>query len=436
MKPLLSRALLLALGLALPLAAQDTAELLRRMKAMEERIQALEAEVRTLRAQPAPASVEPPPPAPVAPVPEPTLGGAGAASAKILNPDISVIGDFTAAAGNHAGRPTPSLEMHESEVGFQEVIDPYARADFFISFGEKGVDLEEGYLTFTSLPAALQLRAGKMRAAFGKVNTIHNHALPWVDRPLVSQNLLAGEEGLNDAGLSLSRIFAGPKGLFLEGTAQLYRGDTDGVFQASRRSELATVEHLRAYRDLSESTNLDLGASFARGRSPFAPGWNQLYGFDTTLRWKPLRRAIYNSFIARGEAVWGPAPWPPPASPPRSIRRDCSPPSATTFPANTSSAAAGSSAPALTAASAAPASPPRRKPPPPATPPCPAPRSSTTPAAPCSSPIGPANSARSVPSSAVLTTAPGKPPTKSCSNCCSPWEPTERTPSRKSIEAS
>jgi hypothetical protein len=32
--------------------------------------------------------------------------------------------------------------MHESEVGFQEVIDPYARADFFISFGEHGVDLE------------------------------------------------------------------------------------------------------------------------------------------------------------------------------------------------------------------------------------------------------------------------------------------------------
>ena len=41
--------------------------------------------------------------------------------------------------------------MHESEVGFQEVIDPYARADFFITFGEQGVDLEEGYLTFTAL---------------------------------------------------------------------------------------------------------------------------------------------------------------------------------------------------------------------------------------------------------------------------------------------
>ena len=102
--------------------------------------------------------------------------------------------------------------MHESEVGFQEVIDPYARADFFLTFGEHGVDLEEGYLTFTSLPAGLQIKVGKMRAAFGKVNTLHNHVLPWIDRPLVNQNLTGGEDGINDAGLSLSRILPAPRG--------------------------------------------------------------------------------------------------------------------------------------------------------------------------------------------------------------------------------
>jgi hypothetical protein len=194
--------------------------------------------------------------------------------------------------------------MHESEVGLQEVIDPYARADFFISFGEQGVDLEEGYVTFTALPSALQLRAGKMRAAFGKVNTIHNHVLPWVDRPLVTQNLVAGEEGLNDAGLSLSRILPAPKGIFLEGTAQVFRGDSENLFASTRRSQVSTVGHLRSYSDLSESTNLDLGVSYARGHSPFADGWNQLWGADATLRWKPLRRAIYRSFTGRSEFVW------------------------------------------------------------------------------------------------------------------------------------
>ena len=281
--------------------AQDNNELLNRMKAMEDRIKALEAEVQMLKgpaATPTPA-IAPQAVPEAAAVAQPQLGGAGGAAAKALNPDISAIGDFVAAAGNHANRPTPSLEMHESELGFQEVIDPYARADFFISFGEKGVNLEEGYLTFTALPAGLQLRVGKMRAAFGKVNTLHNHVLPWVDRPLVMQNLVGGEDGIDDAGLSLSRILPSPKGLFLEGTAQVFRGDSENVFAASRRSQVSTVGHLRAYSDLSESTNLEMGFSYARGHSPFAEGWNQLYGGDVTLRWKPLRRAIYHSFTAR-----------------------------------------------------------------------------------------------------------------------------------------
>jgi len=309
---------------ATTLSAQDNTELLNRMKAMEERIRALESEVQTLKSQPVAAVTPQPAPTPpaapteavaqVAPTPAPppqselaqtpALGGAGAAAAKVLNPDISVIGDFVGAAGNSGGRPTPSLQMHESEVGFQAIIDPYARADFFISFGEQGVNLEEGYLTFTSLPAGLQLKVGKMRAAFGKVNTIHNHTLSWTDRPLVTQNLVGGEDGINDAGLSLSRILPSPKGLFLEATAQVYRGDSENVFAAPNRSDLSAVGHLRGYSDLSESTNIDFGASYARGHSPYADGHNQLVGIDTTLRWKPLRRAIYRSFVARSEFIW------------------------------------------------------------------------------------------------------------------------------------
>ena len=217
------------------LAAQDNTELLNRMKAMEERIKALEAEVQSLKLQQAaiatlaPAAAPAAAPAPAeqaAPVAAPQLGGAGSAAAKVLNPDISVIGDFLGGIGNPANRYTPSLEMHESELGLQAIIDPYARGDFFITFGEHGVDLEEGYITFTALPGALQLKVGKMRAAFGKVNTLHNHVLPWTDRPLVTQNLVGGEDGISDAGLSLSRILPAPKGIFLEGTAQVFRGDS------------------------------------------------------------------------------------------------------------------------------------------------------------------------------------------------------------------
>ncbi len=298
---------------AASLPAQEATELLSRMKAMEERISALEAEVQTLKGQPPPAAPAPAPPpapetaalAPQAPAPEPGYGGASGAAAKVFNPDISLIGDFLGAAGNPAGRFTPSLEMHESELGLQAIIDPYARGDVFLTFGEHGVDLEEGYFTFTSLPGAFQFKVGKMRSAFGKVNLMHNHTLPWTDRPLVTQNLVGGEEGITDAGLSISRIIPAPKSIFLEGAAQLYRGDSEAVFQAAgQRSHVATVEHLRAYRDITDSTNIDLGGSFAFGHSPFGSGSNRLYGIDATLRWKPLRRAIYHSFIARSEFVW------------------------------------------------------------------------------------------------------------------------------------
>ena len=240
-----------------------------------------------------------------------TFGGA-TSNAKLLNPDISLIGDFIGTAGRNTVSPSRSLELHESEVGMQAIIDPYARADAFISFGETGVNVEEGYITFTSLPAGLLLKVGKMRADFGKVNTIHNHALPFIDRPLVTNNLVGGEDGIDDAGISLSRFLPAPKNWFLEGTAQVFRGDSNDVFTASRRQDVSVVSHIRAYRDLSESTNLDLGVSYARGHNSAGIGTGfdparfltNLYSADATLRWKPLRRAIYHSFVFRTELFW------------------------------------------------------------------------------------------------------------------------------------
>jgi hypothetical protein len=240
-----------------------------------------------------------------------TFGGASG-NAKLLNPDISLIGDFIGTAGHNNVSPSPSLQMHETEVGMQAIIDPYARADAFLSFGETGVNVEEAYITFTSLPAGLLLKVGKMRADFGKVNTIHNHALPFIDRPLVTDNLVGGEDGIDDAGMSLSRFLPAPKNWFLEGTAQVFRGDSDDVFHALQRQDLSVVGHIRAYRDLSESTNLDLGVSYARGHNNAGVGTafnpenflTNLYSADATLRWKPLRRAIYHSFLFRSEFFW------------------------------------------------------------------------------------------------------------------------------------
>jgi hypothetical protein len=258
------------------------------------------------------AAPDPNPASPAAQLAQTQTYGGATSNAKLLNPDISLIGDFIGTAGRNTVSPSRSLELHESEVGLQAIIDPYARADAFISFGETGVNIEEGYVTFTSLPAGLLLKVGKMRAEFGKVNTIHNHALPFIDRPLVTNNLVGGEDGIDDAGISLSRFLPAPKNWFLQGTAQVFRGDSSDVFTANRRQDASVVGHLRLYRDLGESTNIDLGASYARGHNTAGVGTTfnpenfltNLYSADATLRWKPLRRSIYHSFLLRNEFFW------------------------------------------------------------------------------------------------------------------------------------
>jgi hypothetical protein len=305
------------LGFSLSARGQAPAPDQDKMKALEERVRALEAELQSLKAamgtMQASATAAPAPVAAAAPVvPPPSVAapqtgviGGAPQSGKALNPDISIVGNFLGAVGHNTVRPVNSLEMAESEVGLQAIIDPYARGDVFISFGESGVDVEEAYLTFTSLPGGFVTRVGKMRSAFGKVNTLHSHNLPWIDRPLVTENLLGGEEGISDAGFSVTRILPAPRGIYLEGTGQVFRGDSADVFTANRKQDASVIGHLRGYGDINESTNLDMGFSYGRGHTAEGSLFlANLYGIDATLRWKPLRRAIYKNFMARTELVW------------------------------------------------------------------------------------------------------------------------------------
>jgi len=297
-------------------------------KVYGDRLTALEAKLNATEAAPQPAAAAAQTPAQPGEQPQTTAqvppgaegaGGptgalpvyGGAASSKVFNPDIAVIGDFLGAAGHNSVNPSTAFAMHESEASFQAIVDPYARADFFLSFGEEGVDLEEGFVTFPTVPGGLLVRAGKVRAAFGKVNALHNHVLPWADRPLVTENLVGGEEGISDAGLSVARLVPNPW-FFLEATGQVFRGDSGDLFHSSEPSDLSYVAHLRGYHDLTENTNIDLGTSYARGHNAsgvfagvdLGQFTTQLYGIDATLRWRPLQRSIYRSFVGRSELIW------------------------------------------------------------------------------------------------------------------------------------
>lgn len=253
----------------------------------------------------APAAVEVPSGAAGAGGPQgalPVYGG-GNATSKVFNPDMAVIGNFLGAIGENKIESAPALEMHEAEVTFQAVVDPYARADVFLSASPGGLEIEEGFLTLTSLPGGLLAKVGKMKEQFGKVNTMHAHTLPWVDVPLVMKNFLGGEEGLNDSGISVSKLLLNPL-FFLEATGEVYQGDS-GPFQTHERNDVSWLGRLRGYRDITEGTNLDVGVSFTRGHND--AGLNsttRLFGVDATVRYRPLRRAIYRRFMGRTELMW------------------------------------------------------------------------------------------------------------------------------------
>jgi hypothetical protein len=229
--------------------------------------------------------------------------GSSSALSKIFNPDMAVIGNFLGAAGENKIESAPALELHEAELSLQAIVDPYARADFFLSASPGGLEIEEGFLTFNTLPGGLLMKVGKMKEQFGKVNTMHAHTLPWVDTPLVMKNLLGGEEGLNDSGISVSKLILNPL-FFLEATGEVYQGNS-GIFQSHERNDVSWLGRLRGYRDITESTNLDIGASFARGHNEVGPDTTtRLIGIDATVRYRPLRRAIYRRFMGRTELIW------------------------------------------------------------------------------------------------------------------------------------
>jgi hypothetical protein len=296
------------------------------------RLAALEAKLATVGAQPdqptaQPAAVQQPPP-PTVPVPTPpttaaggevqvpqgAAGGGGpsgtlpvygstSAMSKIFNPDIAVIGNFLGAVGKNTVDPAPALAFDEAEATFQAVVDPYARADFFFAFSPEGVEVEEGYLTLTSLPGGLLAKVGKFKEQVGKVNTLHAHTMPWVDTPLMVKNLFGGDEGLSDSGVSVSKLIMNPW-MFLEATGEVYQGSS-GVFQSHERSNVSWVGRLRGYRDVNESTNVDVGTSVAYGTNELGPNFTtRLIGVDATVRYRPLRRAIYRRFQGRTELFW------------------------------------------------------------------------------------------------------------------------------------
>ena len=161
--------------------------------------------------------------------------------------------------------------------------------------------MEEGYLTSLSLPAGLQLKAGKFKSAVGRINPIHAHALPFIDLPNAYENLFG--EGINDEGISLSWLVPN-HAFYQELTAQTYAGFGESpVFIRSDKNDFLYVAHLKNFFSLGDNATLELGFSGVSGPND-SSRFTQVGAGDLTYKWKPLQKNTYKSFTWQSEVFY------------------------------------------------------------------------------------------------------------------------------------
>lgn len=222
-------------------------------------------------------------------------------SGKSMNPDLSLNALMLYQNSNRGNEPTSDPQngfaLQEAEIQMTADVDPYSRFLAVLSLHpeydkttmpystEYKLEPEEVYAETLSVPY-LTVKAGKFKTAFGRHNTMHTHAFPFIDAPLIQTRLL-GDEGLNDVGGSISGLI--PLPWFSELTFQAVSGKSEGLtqFKSQVPGAFVGVAHWKNLWELSDETTLDIGGSGASGKNTFDSS-TTIYGIDTTLKWRPV----------------------------------------------------------------------------------------------------------------------------------------------------
>jgi hypothetical protein len=212
---------------------------------------------------------------------------------------MGVTGDFVgsltqrnvqkAEGGTFAGRENRFFPR-EVELNLFGQIDPYARADVRIEAGEEApgaetsVSLAEATITLLTLPYGTQAKLGQMRNRFGWSNVIHEHDLPWIDRPDVYR-MFFGEEGLAEKGVEATWV---PDFLpfYLELLGGVFNGDNETAFGHGRLTDPLVTGRARAYFDITDTNAIQIGTSVASGETPDRLR-STLLGFDLKYKYRP-----------------------------------------------------------------------------------------------------------------------------------------------------
>ncbi|MEA2722363.1 MAG: hypothetical protein QOH59_134 [Gemmatimonadales bacterium] len=231
---------------------------------------------------------------PAEPAAKPAGGPRGA---NLLNPEISATGDVRL-VGEEGVRGNNAV-AHEFEFAFQAALDPYSSTKIFLSAGEDGVGVEEGYIYYAGLPGHLRLDLGKFREQVGDLNRWHAHALPETQYPLVYQRFLA-EDGLTGVGVSLyTNLPFSLAGATHEVWFQTTAAESDPLLAGS--GQLLFLGRLQNFWQLNRSTYAQLGFTGLGGNNAGADLRSRVIGADFRVTYRPPNEGTRRDITFRGE---------------------------------------------------------------------------------------------------------------------------------------
>lgn len=229
------------------------------------------------------------------------------------NPNLSVVFDTFGYSSNLtndelANRGMPGFttqglgqrqgfNVDSAELFFFSPVDPYF--DFYANLPvtDAGIEIEEAYVVTTALPEGWQIKGGKLKSNFSRLDAQHPHAWDFWDIALPYRAFL-GNEGLGgEKGVQLTYLPSLP--FYTLFGAEVLQGENTLLFgQGAEEGPHAFTFFAKSSVDASDYSTLYFGPSVLFGKTDNTNiltntevrGNSALYDMEVVWKWEPTSR--------------------------------------------------------------------------------------------------------------------------------------------------
>jgi len=247
-------------------------------------------------------------PAPSSPKASGLFGGSA-----FTNPNLSVVLDTFGYSSNltneelaNRGIPGFTTQGLDQKNGFNldsvelfifSPVDPYFNFYTNIPVTENGVSIEEAYVVTTALPEGWQIKGGKFKSNFSRLDAQHPHAWDFWDialpyRAFMGKEGLGGEKGIQLTYLPTLHIYT----IF---GAEVLQGENALLFgQEAAEGPHTFTFYVKSSADTGDYSTLYFGPSVLFGKTDntnilpnsSVKGDSALYGLEAVWKWKPTSK--------------------------------------------------------------------------------------------------------------------------------------------------